>query len=73
MLSRKPPSHLSDEEKERHPDWRRYTGKYRKKRRIVRDAWLLSSALMVTLPWGLTPVIALATTFVSFMILDETA
>lgn len=54
------------------PRARRKTPKYRKKQRIVRDIWIISGLLMLSTPVGMAYVLALGTTFVSFMILDET-
>jgi len=54
------------------PSARRKTKKYQQKRRIVRDVWIVSGLLMLSVPTGMTFVLALGTTFVSFMILDET-
>lgn len=67
-----PPPNLGDEELERHPSWRRKTRKYRKKRQIVRDLWILSGLLMLSAPLGLMLVLGIGTTFLSFVILDET-
>ncbi len=72
MFISKPPANLNDQEKEKHPSWRRYTGRYRRKLRIVRDLWLISGCIMLTAPLAI-PVLALSTTFIAFMILDETA
>lgn len=54
------------------PRARRKTAKYRQKQRIVRDVWIFSGLLMLSVPIGMIFVLALGTTFVSFMILDET-
>lgn len=51
---------------------RRNSVKYRKKRRIVRDLWLISGVLMLITPVGMNYVLALGTTFLAFAILDET-
>lgn len=72
MLFRRPPPHLTEEEKRQHPTWRRYTAHYRRKRRLARDVWLIGSLVAVCLPLGAIPVFLLGTTFVAFMILDET-
>ena len=72
MLISKPPPYTRDYDKARHPSWRRYTAKYRRKKRIVRDVWLLSTALMLCVPVMALPVIIMGTTFLAFMILDET-
>jgi hypothetical protein len=57
----------------RHPHRRRFTASYRRKRNIVRHVWIVSGTLMIL--QGSAAVIAamaLGTTFLSFMILDET-
>ncbi len=72
MFIPKPPPGLSEQEKAAHPSWRRYTSKYRRKRRVVRDLWLYSGVLMVVVPFPLLLVMALGTTLLSFVILDET-
>lgn len=72
MFVKKPPSELADHELERHPSWRRYTRRYRRKRELVKTVWIVSGLLMIGLP-AAAPVLALGTTFVSFMILDESA
>ncbi len=68
----KPPERLSDAEKEQHPSWRRFTRRYRRKRRIVKNVWILSGLLMIAIPPAAVPLLALGTTFIAFMILDET-
>lgn len=72
MFVPKPPPRLSEAEKARHPSWRRYTRRYQRKRDIVKNVWIVSGVLMITLP-AAVPVLALGTTLVAFMILDETA
>jgi hypothetical protein len=56
-----------------HPHRRRFTRRYRRKRGIVKNIWIFSGALMLLQS---TPaviiVIGLGTTFLSFVILDET-
>ena len=53
---------------------RRYTVEYRKKRRLVRDLWLGVGLLMLCFPIAAVFVgVGLFTTFLSFMILDETS
>ena len=73
MFHRRPPKGLPDEELQQHPIWRRYTESYRRKRRIVRDLWITIGIVMLNVPTGAIPVLALGATFASFMILDETA
>jgi hypothetical protein len=50
MLPGKPPAEMPDDQQERHPRWRRYSRKYRNKKRIVRDMWILVGALMIRAP-----------------------
>ncbi len=57
-----------------HPHRRRYTRRYRRKLGLVKSLWIGSGLLMLlcnslALVFGL----ALATTFLSFCVLDETA
>lgn len=73
MFASKPPGTLPDCARARHPGWRRHTRRYRIKRRIVREIWLWSGAVMIFLPLGALLTLALATTFLSFAVLDETA
>ncbi len=68
----KAPSNLPEENKARHPSLRRYTRKYSKKKQLVRDIWIISGAIMLCISIHALPVLALGTTFLSFMILDET-
>lgn len=56
---------------------RRNSVKYKKKKRIVRDIWIVSGIIIVGLLQypvfaALAFLVALATTFLCFMILDET-
>jgi len=52
---------------------RRSHPRYRAKRRIVKDVWIGSGTLMILFPEpAAVAAMALLTTFVSFMILDET-
>jgi hypothetical protein len=56
-----------------HPSDRRQTARYRAKRRIVRDIWIINGLLMLAMPHPAAVVIlALAGSFLGFMILDET-
>jgi hypothetical protein len=71
MYLPKPPPQLPDADRARHPSWRRYTRKYRRKQAIVKNVWIVSGILMIGLPMAM-PVIALGTTLLAFMILDET-
>lgn len=58
-----------------HAHRRRYTDNYRRKRQCVKSLWIGSGILMIAL--GSAPayvvILALATTFASFCILDETS
>ena len=72
MMFFKLPSRLSEEDKARHPSLRRYTRKYLKKRKLVKDIWITSGVIMLCIPINALPVLALGTTFLAFMILDET-
>lgn len=72
MLIPPPPPSATEREKAAHPSWRRYTRQYRRKRKIVRDVWIVSGLLIAAVPPGAAMILALATTFVAFMILDET-
>ncbi len=72
MLFDPPPPGLSEDELARHPSWRRTTRKYQRKRKLVRDLWLFSGAIMVVIPPAATLGLALGTTFLAFMVLDET-
>lgn len=58
---------------ESHPHRRRFTAKYRRKQGIVKNIWIGSGLVMLA---QATPAVviglALGTTFLSFVILDET-
>jgi hypothetical protein len=58
---------------EDHPHRRRFTRRYRRKQRIVKNIWIGSGLLMLV---NATPeaiiALGLGTTFLSFVILDET-
>ena len=57
----------------RYDDERRRKPGYRAKKSIVRDLWLGAGVLMIALSQPAAVfIVALATTFASFMILDET-
>lgn len=72
MLIPKPPPGMPKIEMAQHPSFRRYTLKYRKKRKIVRDLWIVSGLLMVIASIQVMVILALGTTFLAFAILDET-
>lgn len=72
FFEQKPPSHLTEKELARHPSWRRYTQKYRKKKKIVRDIWIVSGTIVMALPLGGQLLLLLTTTILAFTILDET-
>lgn len=72
MLMPRPPEGATEQERAQHPHWRRFTGKYRRKQRIVRDIWLSAGVLMLLSPLAALPVWLLGTTLLSFVVLDET-
>jgi hypothetical protein len=49
----------------------RHTAEYKKKKKLVRDAWIVVGLVMIGLPLSFVMALGLATTFVSFMFLDE--
>jgi hypothetical protein len=56
-----------------HPHWRRFTAKYRRKRSIVKNVWIVSGLVMaLEASPAIIVAMALGTTFLSFVILDET-
>jgi len=58
----------------RHAHRRRFTSKYRRKRECVKSMWIISGLIMLlgnAMP-AFVMTLALATTFASFCILDET-
>lgn len=56
-----------------HPHRRRFTSVYRRKRSIVKNVWIISGAVMIIeASPALIAGLLLGTTFLSFMILDET-
>jgi hypothetical protein len=56
-----------------HPYRRRFTPAYRRKRRMVKNIWIGSGLVMIASgSTAATLGLMLATTFLSFMILDET-
>ena len=71
MFLRKPPHNMTEAERAQHPTFRRYTRRYRKKQKIVRDMWLVSGLLMLFAPLSFILVLVMATTFLAFVILDE--
>jgi hypothetical protein len=57
----------------RHAHRRRYTIGYRRKRSLVKNCWICGGLLALVMPTlNLVLAIGLATTFLSFMLLDET-
>ena len=55
-----------------HPHRRRYTKNYKRKRCIVRNCWIVGGALAaINATLSVVLAIGLATTFLSFMLLDE--
>lgn len=67
-----PPPGLSERERAQHPSWRRTTHKYQQKKKLVRDLWIGSGLLMIPAPPMLVLAMALTTTLLAFVILDET-
>ena len=68
------PHWLNDQCPDReHPHRRRFTAAYRRKRCMVKNVWI-ASGLVMALQGSLALIVALAlgTTFLSFVILDET-
>ena len=61
-----------DTDKALHPRLRRETSRYLKKKRIVKDLWIVSGLLMLAMPINIIAMLALGTTFLAFAILDET-
>lgn len=58
---------------QRHPHRRRFTAVYRRKRGIVKNVWIASGLVMaVQASPALILAMTLGTTFLSFVILDET-
>ncbi|MCI0505064.1 MAG: hypothetical protein L0Z73_03040 [Gammaproteobacteria bacterium] len=51
----------------------RHTVEYIKKKKLVRDAWIVVGIVMGGLPLPFAVVLALLTTFLSFMFLDESS
>ncbi|MCP5312247.1 MAG: hypothetical protein H6955_01735 [Chromatiaceae bacterium] len=68
------PSWTEDRSPDReHPHRRRFTDGYRRKRGIVKNVWIASGVVMaVQGSLAIVMAIALGTTFLSFVILDET-
>jgi len=66
---------MPDWEKELHPSWRRYTKKYLKKQGLVRDLWIGAGGVMLFISGSVGAILtlALAATFLSLIILDETS
>ena len=58
----------------KHPHKRRFTRSYRRKQGIVKNLWIVSGLVMAVLATpAMILAITLGTTFLSFVILDETA
>ena len=58
---------------EKRNDWiaHRRTGEYQRRRRRVRDAWIVVGVAMLYLPLGAQIILGLFATFLSFAFLDE--
>jgi hypothetical protein len=63
---------MPEQERIKHASFRRYTDKYRKKQRLVRDLWIVSGLAMLCAPLNVLVALALGTTLLAFTILDET-
>jgi len=72
MFIPRPPASMPERERIKHSSFRRYTSKYRKKQRIVRDLWIVSGLVMLCTPLNVLVALALGTTLLAFTILDET-
>lgn len=68
--SARPPEGMSEEELEKHPNWRRYTKSYRTKRGYVRDLWIYGGVLILFMPLPLQVFSLAALSFISLSILD---
>ncbi len=56
-----------------HPNYRRLSVQYRRKQSIVKNFWIGSGVICLVFPFlPLIAIMTLATTFISFCILDET-
>lgn len=68
------PDWLQDRRPEsRHPHRRRFTRKYQSRKALVKTVWVCAGLLMLLNPaLPVILIIALPTTFLSFMLLDET-
>ena len=55
-----------------HPNLRRLTPRYQRKKRLVRNIWLVSLLIMIPFSLGAKLALALGTTFLGLIILDET-
>jgi len=62
----------SPEEHKAHPKFRRLTPGYQRKKGLVRNIWLASLLIMIPFSLGAKLALALTTTFVGLIILDET-
>ena len=56
-----------------HPSLRRQTVDYQKKKRLVRNIWIVALLCMIALPPALQIALALGTSFTGLVILDETS
>lgn len=65
---------LSPDADPTHSHRRRYTAIYKRKQNIVKNIWISAGLVMLALPAiPLVVALALFTTFISFVVLDETA
>ena len=49
----------------------RATNQYKKKRKLVRDAWIVLGLIMLGLPAAVVLALSILATFISFAVLDE--
>jgi hypothetical protein len=70
---RLPDWHALQQPDDRHPHRRRYTRRYRRKQQLVKGVWVASGLLILTKPVvNIAIAVVLASSFLSFMLLDET-
>lgn len=63
---------VSPGEYQNHPNLRRLTPAYKRKKCLVRNIWLVSLLIMIPFSLGAKLALALVTTFLGLIILDET-
>ena len=67
-----PGTQISPGEFQNHPNLRRLAPSYLRKKGLVRNIWLISLLIMIPFSLGAKLALALVTTFVGLIILDET-